>query len=415
MRLLSTLCGLASLVTLSTSTIFQNGQERETHFIDTRVAPITANSTGWKTYGPNATELAYKGRWDSKHVSWWAAPGLKFGFEGQNVAITFGNLTSQGVLVAYRLGGLDWHMSNVTAGATHQFVSPSTPGLNLTQPWQFPLTFELRVTNWAYGVQIAAVHLSTSSKLIKIPPYSKTIEFIGDSLTSGYSATYEAFSGFGYNIGAGFGNVEFSITAYPGICLHDADCWGNPRGQEYQWHRTPDTSPRAYQIWGAADPPKWDFAAHPPADIVIINIGTNDNNTANGAEPPVTRDQYLRSYLDFIPEVHAVYPKAQIVLMSLWNGFSAVGNSFVQTGAYTDEVYAVYKAFESDGYVHYFNSTGILQHNDIGPQWHPTDVGHVKIASHVMQYIRLKFGWEFAATGPEVQHETLYWNDEVRY
>jgi hypothetical protein len=32
-----------------------------------------------------------------------------------------------------------------------------------------------------------------------------------------------------------------------------------------------------------------------------------------------------------------------------------------------------------------------------------------------MQYIRLKFGWEFAATGPEVQHETLYWNDQVSY
>jgi hypothetical protein len=28
-----------------------------------------------------------------------------------------------------------------------------------------------------------------------------------------------------------------------------------------------------------------------------------------------------------------------------------------------------------------------------------------------MQYINIKFGWEFGATGPEVQHDTLYWND----
>jgi hypothetical protein len=46
-----------------------------------------------------------------------------------------------------------------------------------------------------------------------------------------------------------------------------------------------------------------------------------------------------------------------------------------------------------------------------GPQYHPTDVGHIKLASHLMQYIKLKFGWIFEATGPEVQADTLYWND----
>jgi hypothetical protein len=28
-----------------------------------------------------------------------------------------------------------------------------------------------------------------------------------------------------------------------------------------------------------------------------------------------------------------------------------------------------------------------------------------------MQWIQNKFGWEFAATGPEVQHDTVYLND----
>lgn len=74
------------------------------------------------------------------------APGLKFGFEGQNVAITFGEHTSQGVLIAYRVAGLDWQFTNITAGATHHLVSPNTPGLSATLPNQLPLTFELRVT-----------------------------------------------------------------------------------------------------------------------------------------------------------------------------------------------------------------------------------------------------------------------------
>ncbi|KAF1962933.1 acetylxylan esterase [Byssothecium circinans] len=407
-------CGLAFLAAFATATIYENGHERETHFVETKIASIGSNntqySTQWTTYGPNATELSYKGRWDSRHVSWWAAPGLKFGFTGQKVAISFGPLTTNGVLVAYRVAGLDWQLSNITSSGTHQLVSPATPGLNATQPSQLPLTFELRVTNWGYGVQISAIHLSKGEKLIKIPDFDRRIEFIGDSLTSGYSATYEAFSGFGYNIGAGLGATEFSITAFPGICLHDAICWGNPRGQTYQWFRTADTSGRATQQYNTT-PPLWDFSSHPAADLVIINIGTNDNNTAN----PVTREQYLQSYLDFIPKVHAVYPKANIILMSLWGGFSQLGNTYRQRPAYVDEIYDVFKKYESTGYVHYFDSTGILQHNDIGPQWHPTDAGHMKIAAHVIRYINMKFGWALKATGPEVQHETLYWNDEVRY
>jgi hypothetical protein len=56
-----------------------------------------------------------------------------------------------------------------------------------------------------------------------------------------------------------------------------------------------------------------------------------------------------------------------------------------------------------------------MQHNDIGPLYHPTDVGHVKIASHMIQYIKLVFGWVLYATGPEVQSGTLYWNDMPNY
>lgn len=56
---------------------------------------------------------------------------------------------------------------------------------------------------------------------------------------------------------------------------------------------------------------------------------------------------------------------------------------------------------KSEPFVHYFNTTGIMQHNDIAPQYHPTDVGYIKVASHLIQYIRMKFDWVLYATGPE--------------
>lgn len=53
------------------------------------------------------------------------------------------------------------------------------------------------------------------------------------------------------------------------------------------------------------------------------------------------------------------------------------------------------------------SSAGLIllqAHNDIGPQWHYTDIGHVKLASALLQFIRMKLGWEVeeSAAGPEV-------------
>lgn len=174
MRLLAL---FSSLVTLAAATIQENGHDRLDPYPGQAQLLSAANNSQWRAYSANAHELSYKGRWDEKHVSWWAAPGLKFGFTGKNVAITFGEYTSPGVMVAFRVDGLDWQFSNVTANATYQFVSPSYLG-NSTEDTQ---TFELRVTNWAYGVQINKVWSAANGTLVKIPNHPLMIEFIGDS------------------------------------------------------------------------------------------------------------------------------------------------------------------------------------------------------------------------------------------
>ncbi|KAI8295666.1 hypothetical protein K4K59_004496 [Colletotrichum sp. SAR11_240] len=377
---LATLMLCASAVT---ATILENGRPRITDFPDTKV---NLSDGQYETYTADAEEISYKGRWDSKMISWWAGPGIKFGFTGQSVAVTFGNETINSTLVAYRIAGLDWMHTNVTAGATHLFVSPETPGIELTGPIS-PVTFEMRVTNWAYGVQIDKVHVAAGEKLVKIPDYPRRVEFIGDSLSAGMYNTYEALAGFAYGVGAGLGNTEYSITAYPGIYL------------------------------------------------VIINLGTNDANAANN----VTKSTYVESYKKLIQGVHGKWPEAQVIIMQMWQGFFQDGNTYGQNTDLRDEVYSVYEYFNTEEYlgdpitwdaitnttsttgkpaepfVHFFNTTGILQHNDIAPQWHPTDVGQIKVASHLIQYITLKLGWPLYATGPEVYHETLYWNDQSSY
>jgi hypothetical protein len=422
MRFHKSICtALAAITCPITATILQNGQVRPNGYPNTTVNAISNTDTSWTNYPPGANELSYKGRWDHQYISWWSAPGLKFGFQAHNVAISFGNYTSEGVLLAYRIDGQDWMLTNVTANSTHLFVTPETTGYNLTTPPGAIQTFEMRVTNWAYGVQIECVHVSGGqAKLVKIPNYARTMELIGDSLSAGQYGTLEGISSYSWGLMYGLGQVEFSITAYPGICLHDSRCYGNLHGQTFQWLKIPDTSGRALEIYGdGPDIPDWNFDAHPAADITIINIGTNDNNTSNN----ITSTEYYTSYIQLINEIHARWPQSQIIVLSLWSGFNQVGNTWQQGSGFLHEIQDVVKYFNNgslnerggEGFVYYFNTTGILDHNDIGPLYHPTDVGHVKIASHLMQYIKLTFGWILEQTGPEVQHDTLYWNDQTSY
>ena len=112
---------------------------------------------------------------------------------------------------------------------------------------------------------------------------------------------------------------------------------------------------------------------------------------------------------------------------SLWLGFYQSGNTYLPNSpkGFVKEIQDVVKGFNTDEYLndpviydgvtkkssrtgkkakpfaYLFDTTGIMQHNDIGPQWHPTDVGQIKVASHLLQYIKLTFGWQLQATGPE--------------
>ncbi|KAH0238583.1 hypothetical protein KCV06_g375, partial [Aureobasidium melanogenum] len=184
-----------------------------------------------------------------------------------------------GVLIAYRFAGQDWFFTNV-----------------------------------------AGIHLSKDAKLIKIPNFPKKIEVIGDSLSTGQYGTFEGLSSYAWGLAEGLGSVEFDTTAYPGICLVDQNCWGNAHGQTYQWFRTPDTSSRAEVIYGD-NPPLWDFAHHQRSDIVIINLGTNDNNTHNNvtSSPQVSESSdYIDLLVEWIQPTQRYRPEVQADTL-YWN------------------------------------------------------------------------------------------------
>lgn len=120
--------------------------------------------------------------------------------------------------MAYRIGSLDWQFSNITASSTYQFVGPWSELKDGDEPVDKNV-FEMRVTNWGIGVQIAGVAVANDAVLTKAPTFPKRVEIIGGSLASGQFATYETISSWSFLFANGLGNVEYGITAYPGVCL----------------------------------------------------------------------------------------------------------------------------------------------------------------------------------------------------
>lgn len=63
------LTALLACISAVTATILENGRPRDVDFPDTKVELAAGD---YKTYDADAEEISYKGRWDSKKISWWA-------------------------------------------------------------------------------------------------------------------------------------------------------------------------------------------------------------------------------------------------------------------------------------------------------------------------------------------------------
>lgn len=63
---------------------------------------------------------------------------------------------------------------------------------------------------------------------------------------------------------------------------------------------------------------------------------------------------------------------------SLWIGFYATSNTYAQATNLREQQNNVYAHFQQryhrNNFVSLFNTTGILQHSDMNPAYHPTDV-----------------------------------------
>ncbi|MCQ2417932.1 MAG: GDSL-type esterase/lipase family protein [Oscillospiraceae bacterium] len=171
--------------------------------------------------------------------------------------------------------------------------------------------------NGCIGVKDMTVTSSSTDPVKATPKKDLTIEFIGDSITCAYgveaNSQYESFSTATENFTLSYAyltaqllNADYSAVSYSGhgvLSGYTNDGTLN----------TDSLVPPFYEMIGKQKEyqKEWDFESH-PADVVVVNLGTNDNSYTS-LEPETRSVEFQKAYADFLKQIRACNPDAQII------------------------------------------------------------------------------------------------------
>ena len=290
------------------------------------------------------------GRFDDMHQSSWSHSAVALRFTGTDVSVTL-----SGAAVMYEVI-LDGARSKFTGGN-----GTFSLGKNLTNgPHEVML---IRRQESFFGIaRFVSFSVPQNAWLPNVVP-SRRIEIIGDSISAGYG-----------NEGCPFEVNENSDLAYGAVAARAVGADVHIIAQSgigmAKSLSNAVTMPEIYErTFGGNNTTAWDFSKYTP-DVVVINLGTNDNNAG------VDKNLYKTTYVNFLTKVRGHYPNALIYCVS------QNGNTL------TPEVQSVVMT-KADPKIKYLALMG----NGAGCQGHPDLAGHQSMANGLIAALKSDVGW----------------------
>ena len=300
------------------------------------------------TFGPDDPHIRYYGRWNksdaSKYTSFWGGAYFKLKFTGKRVKMSLGHKSNYYV----RIDNGPWiSYKNVTGiiEITPTPLSQGTHTLSVAQGKDYDYQFDFMGITLDQGARLLNIDDNTA--------ISELIEWIGDSITSGYTDPQAEVSDYAWVCSEMLG-VEHTQIAYPGINLVSGY---HGQGMDIQYRKE-----RSLKYPAAKD---WDFSTY-DAQVIVINLGTND---VNNHVPGVVFEQ---KYEAFLSDLRKQFPKAEIFAMRTFSGAMAT-----QTKAAVQA-----RSKEGDTKLHFINTENWLKKgtDDFTDGTHPSESGHLKVA-----------------------------------
>ena len=225
---------------------------------------------------------------------------------------------------------------------------------------------------------------------------SRLVEFIGDSITCGYgvddedpehhfsTATEDATRAYAYRTAqaldadyslvslSGYGIISgYTATAEEPVTTQLLPTYYEKLGFSYG----------AYEGLAPQDI-RWDFAARQP-DVVVINLGTNDDSYCLDHEE--RQQHYCDQYAAFLRTVRRCNPGAKILC--------TLGMMGDRLYPFVEKAAAAYSAATGDANITCMPFVPQLAEDGLAADYHPTEATHRKAAEKLTAEIRRLMGW----------------------
>lgn len=295
------------------------------------------------------TNIKYFGRWDfsnsTQYVSYWGGAYIKVRFTGTTVKVKVGNTSNfyakidNGPWVSYlNVGG--------TINLTPTALATGTHTLSVAQGKDYDYVFNFQGLILDPGATTSAPAVGAN-----------LIEYVGDSITTGYTDPQANVSAYGWVVSESLG-AEHTQISYPGINLTSGYTGGTGMDQQY------------FKLQSFAYPSSanWNFATYTPKAIVI-NLGTNDNSNS------VPDAVFQSTYVTFLANIRAKFANAEILVL----------RTFLNIKTAPTQAAVAARIAAGDTRVHYIDTDGWLTPGsaDYTDGLHPSVNGNIKVADRL--------------------------------
>lgn len=228
----------------------------------------------------------------------------------------------------------------------------------------------------------------------ELTPYKdRYIEFIGDSITCGYgvdvpnelhtfsTGTENVTKSFSYRTAAKL-DADFSMVSYSGHGLISGYT-PDPNVPKLEELIQPyyDIFAYSYNTFRGLkmEDRSWDFASEKKPDIIVINLGTNDDSYVQQDE--AKRKSFGKAYVAFLEKVHSLNPTSKIVV-----AFGLMGDALFETEQEAVNIFKANSGFEQVYAVRLTPQDPEV--NGYGADYHPSPVSHEIAACELSEFIR---------------------------
>lgn len=220
------------------------------------------------------------------------------------------------------------------------------------------------------------------------------IEFVGDSITCGYGVddedmnhhfstrTEDNTKTYAYKT-AELLDADYSMVSFSGYGIISGYSDGTNKVTEQTVPQFYDKLGYSWSSNGSFVPSdvKWKFKRQP--DVVVVNLGTNDNSYCQHI--PERCEEYQQEYVNFLKDIRKHNPDATII--------GTLGIMGQDLYPYVEAAVKQYSEDTGDRNVYSMMFDNQSMADGIAADWHPSERTHAKAADKLAEKIKEIMGW----------------------